>query len=418
MSMEALLPQWADVRVGYAVIALIAYTSLCNSLRFRRIHALERKYGFGGSTKRSLSEMTDREAWEIQTDIAELEFPALFEKALQLALFRTYGIPSISKLLVQTAQLSTSENVAKRYADTAVILLEMYGSAPDDKKGIEAFSRLNYLHGHYLKQGRITNDDMLYTLALFMNHPREWIDRYEWRTLTDMEVCAIATFHKCMGDAMNIKFDVLPGSKTGWKDGLQFYQELDAWAKAYEARCMVPHKDNYNTAIKTKDLLLSTVPASSHSLVGQLVSAAMDDRLREAIMFAPARPIVRTALNAFMATRKFMLRHFALPRLFDWQRKKTLDTRIGPDGRRWVKIWSTTPHYVRPTLWERWGPGGWYQLMLGQPRAGDQGMCPEGYVRSNVGPRSFDGKGQAEFESEQQEVIIRRPGGCPFARAK
>ena len=140
------------------------------------------------------------------TIISESEFPALFEKGLQLALFRTYGIPSISRLLVQTAQLSTSENVAKRYADTTVLICEIYANSPTGPRGIEAFARLNYLHGHYLAAKRISNDDMLYTLALFMNSPVEWINKYEWRKLTPLEQCAIATFHKSMGEAMQISF--------------------------------------------------------------------------------------------------------------------------------------------------------------------------------------------------------------------
>ena len=415
--MNKLTSSWLDHRLVYALAGVVAYTTVCHILRFRRIKSLKQKYGFGTPQRPSFSDMTDQEAWEIQTEVAEAEFPALFEKGLQLALFRTYGIPSISKLLVQTAQLSTNENVAKRYADTGVILAEIYADKPSAEKGIEAFARLNYLHGHYIKQGRITNDDMLYTLALFMNSPVEMINKYEWRSLTEMEVCAFATFHKSMGDAMDIKYDVLPGRKTGWKDGLQFYRELDEWAKDYEKRHMVPAEDNYNTAIKTKDLLLSTVPSFTHGLVAQVLAAAMDDRLREAIMFKPAYPISKTLFNLFMDVRRQYLRHFALPK-FSWQQQKMLSKEIGPDGRRWINLWSTTPHYVKPTFWSRWGPSGLYQLMLGAPRPGDSGMCPEGYLRSNVGPRAFDGKGREAFEQEKMKIIGTRTGGCPFVMSK
>lgn len=50
---------------------------------------------------------------------------------------------------------------------------------------------MNYLHGLYQKSGKISNDDMLYTLSLFVLELRRWIDTYEWRKLTDMEVCAM-----------------------------------------------------------------------------------------------------------------------------------------------------------------------------------------------------------------------------------
>lgn len=402
-----------DPRVTTVIGALIAYSTVCQVLRFRRIKSLKREYG-SGTDKKHFSCMTDEEAHRIQKIVSDAEFPALFEKGLQLALFRTYGIPSISKLLVNTAQLSTTENVAKRYADTAVIISEIYSSAPTNERGIEAFARLNYLHNHYRKSGRITNEDMLYTLALFMSHPCDWINRYEWRQLTDIEVCAIGTFHKGMGEAMLIKYELLPSNKTGWRDGLHFYQELDEWAKNYEKKYMLPHDDNYRIAIKTKELLLSTVPAFSHGLVAQLMSAAMDDRLCKAINFNPARPVMKSLLNAFMATRRFYLRYFSLPR-FDWQRRIVLSRDESPEGRRWIEYWSTTPHYVKATFWSRWGPSGLYQLIIDAPRPGDKGMYPEGYLRSNVGPRAFESKGRDTFEQEKARIAKIRTGGCPFA---
>jgi hypothetical protein len=79
-----------------------------------------------------------------------------------------YGISSILELLVATAQLTATENVGKRYADTTVLAAGIYGNGPTDFRTLEAFRRLNYLHGLYIKQGRITNDDLLYTLSLFL----------------------------------------------------------------------------------------------------------------------------------------------------------------------------------------------------------------------------------------------------------
>jgi hypothetical protein len=58
-------------------------------------------------------------------------------------------------------------------------------------RAISALSRINYIHGIYQKDGLISNDDMLYTLSLFAVEPRNWIARYEWRDLTDMELCAL-----------------------------------------------------------------------------------------------------------------------------------------------------------------------------------------------------------------------------------
>ena len=266
-----------------AAIASWTYVSLCNLLRFRRA----RKIASGwvpAQNGKPLSEMTAVEAYEIQTQLSELEFPSLYEKGLQMALFRTYGIPSVSKLLVGTKQLSTSENVGKRYADTGVLISELYGSPPTDQRVFEAYARLNYLHGHYITAGKISNDDMLYTLSLFSAEPAHWVDRFEWRKFTDVEKCAMGVVHKLMGEAMQISFDNLPSAKEGWRDGLHFYDELDEWGRQYGDKNLVPHQNNRTTADETLRLLLSTMPNFIHGFLANVVKAALDDQLRTSIM--------------------------------------------------------------------------------------------------------------------------------------
>jgi hypothetical protein len=43
----------------------------------------------------------------------------------------------------------------------------------------------------YQKKNLISNDDMLYTLSLFVLEPVRWVKRYEWREMTEMEICAL-----------------------------------------------------------------------------------------------------------------------------------------------------------------------------------------------------------------------------------
>lgn len=47
---------------------------------------MPKKYGY--TTRESLSKMTTEDAYAIQIEIAELEFPSAYEKALQFALFK------------------------------------------------------------------------------------------------------------------------------------------------------------------------------------------------------------------------------------------------------------------------------------------------------------------------------------------
>jgi hypothetical protein len=66
--------------VPYVSSVVLAYLLLVKVLRFRRIDKLQQRF--------SLASMTDEEAWEIQKVMAQLEFPFLYEKSLQFALFR------------------------------------------------------------------------------------------------------------------------------------------------------------------------------------------------------------------------------------------------------------------------------------------------------------------------------------------
>lgn len=66
--------------------------------------------------------------------------------------------------------------------------------------------------------------------------------------MNDMEMCAIGTFWKSLGDSMGISYEDLPRYKTGWKDGLEFYEDIKEWAVNYEVKYMVPAATNKKTA--------------------------------------------------------------------------------------------------------------------------------------------------------------------------
>ena len=74
-----------QVRI-FLVTILAAYPVLVSLLRFRRVRWLHQRYHY--PTRESLSRMTDNDAWEIQKVLLQLEFPFIYIKALQFALFR------------------------------------------------------------------------------------------------------------------------------------------------------------------------------------------------------------------------------------------------------------------------------------------------------------------------------------------
>lgn len=72
--------------LSYTLVGLVIYPTIVSLLRFCRLRKLHRRYHY--PTRESMARMTDNEAWEIQKVISELEFPFMYIKALQFALFR------------------------------------------------------------------------------------------------------------------------------------------------------------------------------------------------------------------------------------------------------------------------------------------------------------------------------------------
>lgn len=70
-----------------------------------------------------------------------------------------------------------------------------------------------------------------------------------------MEMCAIATFWKSIGDSMGIGYGAQL-ARSEWVDGLEFYEDIKNWAEAYEIRYMVPAQSNKTTADELVPLLL------------------------------------------------------------------------------------------------------------------------------------------------------------------
>ena len=110
----------------YTLSALFAYSFLAASLRYRRSKNLESKYRY--ATRESYARMTDNEAFEIWNQMAELEFPTIFEKALQFALFRVGN--SSPFCVLGSSQNLRSSTPNSWHRPTAFQPLVLYSSKP------------------------------------------------------------------------------------------------------------------------------------------------------------------------------------------------------------------------------------------------------------------------------------------------
>lgn len=101
--------------------------------------------------------------------------------------------------------------------------------------------------------------------------------------MTDTELCAIGVLWQSIGEAMNIQYEGYL-FKSKWRDGLEFYHDISAWADQYEQKYMVPAESNKKVADELMPLLLFFVPQSARNAAHNIVGYLMGERLRKSMM--------------------------------------------------------------------------------------------------------------------------------------
>lgn len=140
-----------------------------------------------------------------------------------------------------------------------------------------------FSHARYRKADKITDNDLLHTLGDGLFEIVNVIKREEWRSLTDVELCALGVFHKNLGEDMEIPFDTLPSSKEGWKNGLHFANELQDWTLRYEEEVAEPTATNDQYVRVYVDSALSSLPAFVRAAVRQMLGASLDEIMRTSL---------------------------------------------------------------------------------------------------------------------------------------
>jgi hypothetical protein len=228
-----------------------------------------------------------RDAHEVYRLMATHEFPWDVTQALSFALFRTYAVPSIGRLLARTAELT--ERAQRRYDDTVLLLDAVLEHGLAAEPGRTAVRRVNQMHRSY----DISDDDMRYVLCTFVVTPLRWIDRYGWRRLTTHERVASAEYYRALGRHMGI-----PDIPRTWES---FVHHLDAYERAHFAL------DPAGRAVADATLdLFATFPANRllpRRAVRQVSYSLMDDRLLDAFGFPRPRPAVRALVQGGLRAR-------------------------------------------------------------------------------------------------------------------
>ncbi|MET9696817.1 oxygenase MpaB family protein [Streptomyces sp. NPDC006529] len=272
---------------------------------------------------------------------ATYEFPWDFARALELALYRTYAVPSIGRLLAETGEFT--DRTQKRYDDTVLLLDAVVEHGFDSDTARTAIRRVNQMHRGYA----ISNEDMRYVLCTFVVIPKRWLDVYGWRALTHHEQRASARYYATLGRHMGISD--IPDS----------FEEFEATLDGYEEAHFGWDEGGRKVADATLDLMASWYPAPLGPLVRGAGRALLDEPLLRAFRYDPPHPRLRGLVRGALRLRGRAVRLLP-PR--------------------------AEPHYARQNPEVKGYPNGYDVGELGTfPRPGGAGGCPVPHPRRPQG---------------------------------
>jgi hypothetical protein len=207
------------------------------------------------------------------------EFPWDTTRSLELALLKTYCVPSISQLLDRTGEFRA--HTQKRYDDTGLLVAEIVKWGYDSERGIEAIRRMNAIHAHY----PISNEDFLYVLSTFIYEPIRWNERFGWRLFCETEKLAIFYFWQAIGKKMDIH------------DIPSTYEEFAQYNQNYEQQHFVYSDSNRRVVESTINLFLSWFPAIIRPLLRPCVYGIFDELTLTAFGYSNPPAFVRNLVE-------------------------------------------------------------------------------------------------------------------------
>ncbi|MCW2797273.1 oxygenase MpaB family protein [Nocardioides sp.] len=229
---------------------------------------------------------------EITRNVVLYEFPWDMNQALGFALFRTYAVPGIGRLLDETGEFNN--RVQKRYDDTALLLEQPFIHGVESTEGRAAIRRINQMHKSY----EIPNHEMRYVLSTFVVVPKRWIDVYGKRPLTHHEVLASVSYWRLIARHLNIG------------DVPETYEEFARVMDDYEAEHFAFDPGGRRVADSTLALMRTFYPAFLNRAVDSFSRAIMDEPVREAFRYAAPSPRVERLSRAALRARGRVLRVF------------------------------------------------------------------------------------------------------------
>ena len=235
------------------------------------------------------------------------EFPFDTTRSLELALFRTFASPKVSRLLDETKEFAY--RAQRRYDDTDLILSTIVESGYDSDEGKRAIRRMNRLHRRFDIAER--------------GVPLRPVDV---RVRADSLERALRLAPVRRAGAARMVPLLARGRHGGWRSRTSRRppRSSSATTSSTSARSFRSAETNARVARASRDMFVAWFPGVPKSVGAYGISALMDEPLRDALGFPrPPRALVH-AVDAALKTRARVVR--TLPP----RRKPKLRTQLTP----------------------------------------------------------------------------------------
>ena len=213
------------------------------------------------------------------------EFPWDTTRSLELALFRTFAVPSIAAVLDRSGEFGRAAQ--KRYDDTDLMLSTIVEEGYESDAGKRAIRQMNRIHARF----EIANEDFLYVLSSFVFDPIRWNARFGWRRLIETEKLATFEFWREIGRRMAIRG--VP----------EEYAELERFNEQYERERFARTEATERVGRAARDMFLAWFPGVPKRFSSQAIYALMDERLLDAFGFPHPPRALRAAVERSLRAR-------------------------------------------------------------------------------------------------------------------
>lgn len=287
---------------------------------------------------------------------------------------------------------------SRRAEDTAIFIGEFLTQGLDSERGSVSLARMNWLHSRWGKQ--IKQGDLLYTLSLFIFEPITFVQKYEWRPLTELEQQA------------RFVFWVEVGARMGIEDIPRTRQALWEWKEEYASQNMIYAKTNDKVGALTMDILVAPIPSFLKSFGKEAGKVFIEPRILRAFGWQPARPrLLYWLIPLLMRIRALVIGNLVFPRTTMPSFLTSHEvTHVSLDGSSSKRIqrhgFVFEPWYV-PAGKSKVG-----QLGMGTPGHKEKWQS-EGWTSETLGPDKLKSQG-IDIAVKEGERIREAAKLCPF----